>query len=107
MRAVVFDECGEPEQVIECREIAPPGVAAGELLVRMLASPINPSDVMFIRGVYGPQPQIPAIPGFEGVGIVERSGGGMLGRLLIGRRVCVLSPKGGRVDLTVSDARTR
>lgn len=61
----------------------------------MLASPINPSDMMFVRGVYGVAPQLPQIPGFEGVGIVEASGGGLKGKLFTGRRVAVLSRTGG------------
>lgn len=61
----------------------------------MLASPVNPSDLMFIRGIYGQTPQLPQIPGFEGVGIVEASGGGFKGRLFTGKRVAVLNPLAG------------
>ncbi len=61
----------------------------------MLASPINPSDMMFVRGIYGVAPQLPQIPGFEGVGIVEASGGGLKGKLLTGKRGAVLSRTGG------------
>jgi NADPH:quinone reductase-like Zn-dependent oxidoreductase len=61
----------------------------------MLASPVNPSDLMFIRGVYGVEPQLPQSPGFEGVGIVEASGGGLRGKLFRGKRVAVLNRAGG------------
>jgi NADPH:quinone reductase-like Zn-dependent oxidoreductase len=50
---------------------------------------------MFVQGAYGQRPALPATPGFEGVGIVERSGGGLLGRLLTGMRVAVLNLSGG------------
>jgi NADPH:quinone reductase-like Zn-dependent oxidoreductase len=61
----------------------------------MLASPVNPSDLMYIRGHYTVPPVCPAVPGFEGVGIVEASGGGWRGKLFTGRRVVVLNRAGG------------
>lgn len=62
--------------------------------VRMLASPIGPADFLTVRGEYGYQPKLPATPGTEGVGIVE-AGRGLLGRMLVGRRVAVLNETGG------------
>ena len=61
----------------------------------MLASPINPSDLLTVRGEYGRRPELPATPGFEGVGVVEAAGRGLLGRWRLGRRVAVLNSKGG------------
>ncbi|MBL8603641.1 MAG: zinc-binding dehydrogenase [Myxococcales bacterium] len=57
-----------------------------EVLVKIIAANINPSDLMFLRGVYGTRRPLPTVPGFEGVGVVV-SAGGPLGRLLVGRRV--------------------
>ncbi len=59
----------------------------GEVLVRVLASPVNPSDVMFCRGLYGIERSLPTTPGFEGCGVVVAHGGGMLGRWQMGKRV--------------------
>jgi NADPH:quinone reductase len=56
-------------------------------LVRVFASPINPSDLVFIRGLYGFKKPLPAIPGFEGSGTVVEAGAGMMPHLLKGRRV--------------------
>jgi NADPH:quinone reductase-like Zn-dependent oxidoreductase len=61
----------------------------------MLLSPVNPSDLLFVRGVYGKPPGLPATPGFEGVGVVEASGGGWLADRCIGRRVVVLNARPG------------
>jgi NADPH:quinone reductase-like Zn-dependent oxidoreductase len=38
---------------------------------------------------------LPASSGFEGIGVVEAAGGGVLGRLRLGRRVAVLNGQGG------------
>ncbi|PKI55891.1 hypothetical protein CRG98_023707 [Punica granatum] len=40
----------------------------------MLASPINPSDVNRIEGVYPVRPEVPAVGGYEGVGEVYSTG---------------------------------
>lgn len=48
----------------------------GEVLVRILAAPINPADLNTIEGTYGVQLPLPATPGIEGFGIVEKSNSG-------------------------------
>lgn len=95
MKAVRFAAAGDPQEVLTCVEADRPLPRPGEVLVRMLASPVNPSDLMYVRGNYTVQPVFPAAPGFEGVGIVEASGGGLRGRLFTGRRVVVLNRAGG------------
>ena len=87
MRAVqitAYD--GKPES-LRVVELPLPVPTPGEVLIKVAASPINPSDLMFIRGLYGLKKPLPAIPGFEGSGTVMRSGGGFLGRMLVGKRV--------------------
>ena len=64
-----------------------PTPGSGEVLVRVLASPVNPSDVMFCRGLYGITRSLPTTPGFEGCGLVVANGGGLLGRWQRGKRV--------------------
>ncbi|MEX0728785.1 MAG: zinc-dependent alcohol dehydrogenase family protein [Planctomycetaceae bacterium] len=89
MKTVIFDQCGEPADVLAVREVNSPGLRAGEVLVEMRASPVNPSDLLFIRGEYTALPRFPAVPGFEGVGVVTQ-GAGLLGRRLVGTRVSVI-----------------
>ena len=87
MRAVqlrAYD--GKPENVAVAT-IPVPRPGPGQVLVRVAASPINPSDLMFVRGLYGFKKPLPAIPGFEGSGTVVESGSGVMARLLKGRRV--------------------
>lgn len=95
MKAVRFESPGPPDSVLLTAEIEKPRPRHGEVLVRMLAAPVNPSDLMFVRGRYTIPAQCPATPGFEGVGVVEQSGGGLRGRLFTGKRVVVLNKRGG------------
>jgi len=87
MRAVqlrAYD--GKPESIAVV-EMPVPRPGPGEVLVRVFASPINPSDLMFLRGLYGFKKPLPAIPGFEGSGTVVEAGTRMMPRFLKGRRV--------------------
>jgi NADPH2:quinone reductase len=52
----------------------------------VLLSPINASDLHMVRGRYGYQPELPASPGIEGVGVVEGIGPGVQDPM-IGTRV--------------------
>jgi NADPH:quinone reductase-like Zn-dependent oxidoreductase len=95
MKAIILERFGEPTEVLRLGEVPTPEPGPGEVRVRMLASPVNPSDVMVIRGRYGILPDPPALLGFEGVGVVDRAGSGFLGRLVLGKRVTVINGKGG------------
>src|SRR5262245_18222798 len=95
MRALVLERFGEPAEVLDVKDVPKPTPKSGEVLVRMLASPINPSDLMMVRGVYSYLPKLPATPGFEGVGVVEQSGGGVIGWYQKGKRVAVASQQAG------------
>ena len=96
MKAIQFDTYGEPTKVLVVRESPRPEPGPGEARVRILASPVNPSDLLFVRGLYsGVQPHFPSPAGFEGVGLVDVPGPQVQG-LVPGQRVVVLnSEKGG------------
>src|SRR5262249_3435837 len=74
MKALLYRETGEPSGVLKLAEIPTPPLAPGEALVRVLLSPIHPSDLHMVRGRYGYQPELPASPGIEGVGTGEAVG---------------------------------
>jgi len=57
---------------LEEKEVSIPG--GNEVLVKMHASPCNPSDIAFIQGTYNIVKSLPAIPGFEGSGVVVSAG---------------------------------
>ncbi len=78
---------GRPES-LQLVQMPMPKPEPGQLLVRMAAAPINPSDLAFLRGLYV-RKELPAVPGFEGSGTVVAAGS-LAGRLLVGRRVACL-----------------
>jgi len=72
----------------------------------MILSPINPSDLLVVAGRYGVLPKLPATPGFEGVGIVDEVGPGLIGRYVKGKRVVAINSGGGNwADFAVIPAR--
>jgi NADPH:quinone reductase len=75
------------------RPVPTPG--AGQVLVRIRASPINPSDLSFLRGAYGIRKRLPVVPGFEASGEVVAAGGGLRARYLAGKRVACAAPADG------------
>ncbi|WP_102794350.1 zinc-binding dehydrogenase [Bowmanella denitrificans] len=66
----------------------------GQVLVKMLASPVNPSDLVYLRGQYGLPPQDGTYAGFEGCGEVIAANAGLYGRWLVGKRVALSAQPG-------------
>lgn len=93
MRSIRFERFGEPADVLQLAELPVPEPRAGQALVHLRARPINPSDLMTIRGTYGLRPMLPATPGYEGMGVVERLGPNTAG-VAIGLRVIPLGARG-------------
>lgn len=78
MKALCFEQYGEPLDVLALRELPTPEPGPGEARVRMLLRPMNPSDLFQVRGKYGRLPKsFPATGGLEGVGVVEALGEGV------------------------------
>ncbi len=79
------------ELVVESVPVPQPG--PGEVLIKMIASPINPSDLALLHGDYLKR-NYPFTPGLEGSGLVIKAGAGLLPRLRIGKRVaCSPNPE--------------
>jgi trans-2-enoyl-CoA reductase len=66
-----------PQNVIEAVPFEKPELREGQVLLELLAAPINPSDVLTLTGQYGILPPLPAIGGGEGVGRIVEHGPGV------------------------------
>ena len=89
MRAAWFDQFGAARDVLEIGELETPSPGAGEVLVRLATSGINPSDVKKRAGSF---PDLLdggfVIPNSDGAGIIEAVGDGV-DASRIGERVWV------------------
>ncbi|KAI5642158.1 alcohol dehydrogenase groES-like domain-containing protein [Phthorimaea operculella] len=93
-KQLVYTQFGDPLSVIKYRENIVRDVGETEVLVRMLAAPINPSDLNTIKGVSTCLPELPTIPGDEGVGNVVEIGKKVT-KVNIGDRVIITKPRLG------------
>lgn len=104
MRQAIYSSRGsEPHTRIQCVERDTPTPGPGDVLIEMLAAPINPSDVLTITGQYGALPPLPAIGGNEGVGRIAALGDGVTAPA-VGTRVLMPIAAGSWVSHTVARA---
>ncbi|KAK9808716.1 hypothetical protein WJX72_002434 [[Myrmecia] bisecta] len=77
-----------PADAIEVGKLDIPQPGEKEVLIRLILRPVNPADIFSIQGVYpGFRPSsLPAVPGLEGVGLVDRNGPGA-SKFEVGQRV--------------------
>ncbi len=73
MQAIVFDHAGEPAEVLRHADVPVPTPGDNQVLVKVVARPIHPADLAFIRGQYRVRPQFPQAAGLEGAGVVAKS----------------------------------
>jgi NADPH2:quinone reductase len=85
LKALVFHEFGGPE-VLQINEVADPAILAGSVVVRTKAVGLNFADIYRRRGDYHLAGKAPWILGYEGAGIVEQVGEGVVG-IRVGDRV--------------------
>jgi NADPH2:quinone reductase len=84
---------GEEEGQFMTRRVPVPLPRKGEVLVKMAAAPINPSDLARIKNLAGSAERSSFIPGIEGSGTVVAGGDGLLPRLWLDRRVACTSTR--------------
>lgn len=86
---LVFSEFGEPLKVIQKQECVTEAPKNNDVVIKMIAAPINPADINTIQGKYPVKPQFPAVAGNEGVGEIISVGPNVT-ELKIGDRVIPL-----------------
>jgi NADPH:quinone reductase-like Zn-dependent oxidoreductase len=76
MKAVRIHAFGGPE-VLQYEDVPRPIAAAGEVLVRIHASAVNPADWKFRSGWFGKDAPLPLTLGFDFSGVIEALGDGV------------------------------
>ena len=132
MKSTYLNGFTQDARDIEIIDVAKPEPGPGQVGVRMLLSPVNPSDLNFVHGTYhaalqriiwnrqalpdgevyfdpGQDTACPVPPyalGGEGMGIVESVGSGFFARRLAGKRVAIAAPppNGAWKEFVVVDA---
>jgi len=89
MRQLRLIAHGEPSDVIELNTVSEPALGQEDVLISMEAAPLNPSDFLFVRGMYGVRPAFPSSVGAEGVGRVTKIGS-KVDVALEGKRVLII-----------------
>jgi len=91
MKAIVFSGTrGDPALVCSCNTREKPKPSPDQVLVRVLYSPVHPSNLASVSPGGYPGPAQGGTPGSEGVGVVEEHGEGCSGAPPKGSRVLVL-----------------
>jgi NADPH2:quinone reductase len=103
MKAVWYDGLGEARSVLCYGELDTPAPAAGEVLVRLAASGVNPADCNRRAGRYGRGMEYPRIiANSDGAGTVEAVGAGV-DSAWIGRRIWLHNGQRGRAFGTAAE----
>jgi NADPH2:quinone reductase len=79
MRLIQFREPGPPE-VLQCLDVLTPEPKAGEVLIRAHAIGVGIPDTLIRAGTYSHMPPLPATPGTELSGTIEKVGAGVTSR---------------------------
>jgi propanol-preferring alcohol dehydrogenase len=86
MKAAVVHDFTKP---LSIEDVPAPEPKEGQVLVRIEASGLCHTDIHAAHGDWPVKPQLPLIPGHEGVGIVEALGPGVNGGIKDGDRVAI------------------
>ena len=72
--AVQYSRTGNPTEVVDLVEMKTGDLKPDDVLLDVLAAAINPSHLLALSGDYGIQPELPSVPGTEGLGRVVETG---------------------------------
>ena len=77
MKAAFYDRNGPADEVLQVAELPMPAPVPGEVLVRVKASGVNPSDVKSRAGLRAKMSWPRVIPHSDGAGVIEAIGAGV------------------------------
>lgn len=98
MKAALLTAYGAPHKTFVIKDVPPPKIHDGEVLINVSAFGLNYADVMARRGIYNDAPTLPCILGYECVGKIADLGSGIKD-LKIGQRVLAFTRFGAYAEM--------
>lgn len=96
MQAIYYERTGPADEVLTLGDVPEPALSPGDVLVRVKASGINPSDTKRRAGWRGAAMEFPrVVPHSDGAGVIEAVGPGVY-PTRIGERVWLYNAQRGR-----------
>lgn len=86
--------CVEEGQ-LQLQQVPIPKPGPGQVLIKVMATPLNPSDISKLKGNHTrfqlQEPNYPSVVGTEGAGIVVANGGGIIAKAKQGKQVAFIT----------------
>lgn len=83
-----YGVCLDSKNKLSVGKLKLPELLPTDVLIEVYGGPINPSDVYYTQGLYPVRKNLPTICGFEGSGVVIKTGGDPKNEWLKGQKVC-------------------
>lgn len=104
MKAAVLVKNTTANNAFDIREVPTPEPKEGEVLIKVEGFGLNFADIMARQGNYQDCPPLPAIIGYDVVGIVDKVGNGV-NNVTKGDRVTAMTRFGGYAEYAITDYR--
>lgn len=104
MKAAVLVKNTTSDKAFEIREMPTPKPKKGEVLIKVEGFGLNFADIMARQGNYQDCPPLPAVIGYDVVGIVDEIGASV-DNVVKGNRVTAMTRFGGYAEYAITDYR--
>jgi NADPH:quinone reductase-like Zn-dependent oxidoreductase len=103
MKALLLNSFSGP-QGLGIAELDDPEPGPGQVLIKVAAAAVNPSDLSFLAGTYGIKKELPVTGGLTGSGTVVQAGSGFMPGFLMGKRVSFAAAGGAWAEYAIAQA---
>lgn len=103
MKAIVLHQYGNADQAFSSKEVNEPILNDNQVKIKVEAFGLNYADIMARRNLYKDAPPLPAILGYEAVGIVIEQGKNVAENF-IGKRVVAFTRFGSYAEVVVTES---
>lgn len=103
MKAIVLHQYGNADQAFSTKEVTEPILNDNQVKIKVEAFGLNYADVMARRNLYKDAPPLPAVLGYEAVGVVVEQGKNVTENLT-GKRVVAFTRFGSYGEFVLTEA---